>query len=76
VPENIEVHRDPEALRTGRFAEDILYFLQLSFFRRFLHTGEVRGSNIPYRPPILFKAAVLQVFEKAALNGERGERSP
>jgi len=48
-----------------RFAREIIYFLCVSFFRRFLHTLEVRGSS-SLSPTILFKHLYVREFGKSS----------
>jgi hypothetical protein len=60
LSKNIEIHQSPEILEKGYFRGEITYFLRAGFFLRFLHTGEVRGSN-PVSPTDLFRDAYLLV---------------
>jgi len=45
VSKDIELYRNAGDLQNGSFAVEVDYYLHVSFFRRFLHTVEVRGSN-------------------------------
>jgi hypothetical protein len=51
VSKDIELYRNPECPKTGIYSGELIYFLYVSFFRRFLHTIEVRGSS-PLSPTI------------------------
>jgi len=51
VSKDIEVFRDPGAFENEHFTEHFHYILHFTFFRRFLHTDEARGS-IPLSPTI------------------------
>jgi hypothetical protein len=62
ISKDIELHRNAAALENTPFAWAFYYFLYLSFFRRFLHTGEVRGSS-PLSPTTFFSAAFRQPFQ-------------
>jgi hypothetical protein len=61
VSKDIEIHRNPGVFENAHFTQNIHYYLQLSFFRRFLHTVEVRGSS-PLSPtiPLAEMTIVLQ----------------
>jgi hypothetical protein len=63
VSKDIELHRNPTDLKNGRFSEIIYYFLHFIFFRRLLHTVEVRGSS-PLSPTILFNNLHTPQFGK------------
>jgi hypothetical protein len=51
VSKDIELHRNAAALKNGPIVRYLHYFLGIMFFRRFLHTVEVRGSS-PLSPTI------------------------
>ena len=51
VSKDIELYRNPGAFKNAYIPENFYYFLRVTFFRRFLHTGEVRGSS-PLSPTI------------------------
>jgi hypothetical protein len=53
VSKDIELYRNPRALENARFTGEFIYYLDFMFFRRYLHTGEVRGSS-PLSPTIFF----------------------
>jgi uncharacterized membrane protein YqhA len=46
VSKNIEINRNSRVFKNGLFAAYIIYFLSVSLFRRFLHTGEVNGVRV------------------------------
>jgi hypothetical protein len=49
--QDIELYRNPEYPKNGLLSAQIIYYLCYKFFRRFLHTVEVRGSS-PLSPTI------------------------
>ena len=51
VSKDIELYRNLGAPKDVRFTTYVLCYLRFPFFRRFLHTGEVRGSS-PLSPTI------------------------
>jgi len=53
VSNNIELHRNSSCSNNGPISTEIHYFLHFIYFRRFLHTVEVRGSS-PLSPTIPF----------------------
>jgi hypothetical protein len=53
LSKDIELFRNPKDPKNVRISWKCIYSLHLSFFRRFLHTVEVRGSS-PLSPTILF----------------------
>jgi hypothetical protein len=45
ISKDFEVHRNPGVFKNAYFTENFYYYLRVTFFRRFLHTVEVRGSS-------------------------------
>ena len=70
ISKDIELYRNPKGLKSERIFWEFNYFLHFSFFRRFLHTVEVRGSS-PLSPTIPLPEARSACFP---LNGVKGIR--
>ena len=68
-----QIHRNPEGLEKVDFSGEILYFLPFGFFRCFLHTVGVTGSN-PVSPTNFF--SITQVSRSFRSMADTWNRLP